>query len=152
MHPPGFVASIRVVVSGEQISVFVESQLLRVPQPRGEKFKVTAIGVAAQYGAAFRSGDLLPFLRDNIEASIANAEIELPVRPEPQPMEVMAIEAEAHRVTVLQTLALIGLAVPIRVAQAPQVGDASEVNIAFARQDPGSDPRIDVVKTFGEHG
>ena len=79
IDPAGLVPLVGVVVTGPEVAVLVEGQFLRVAQADGENLQVRAVGVAAQDRAGIGQGDGPPFLRLDIQAAVANAEVELAV-------------------------------------------------------------------------
>ena len=85
IDPAGLVAAIGVVVAGEEVAELIESQLLRVAQARGEDLELGAVGIAAQHGAGIRHGQGLAVACCDVEAAVADAEIEPAVGPESRP-------------------------------------------------------------------
>src|SRR6266513_73388 len=81
--PPRRVAGVAVVVAGPEVPLRVERELLRVAQARREQLEAGPVRVAAHHAA--RVGIVQDPL--DVDAAVADREIELPVGPEPQAVE-----------------------------------------------------------------
>src|SRR5262249_52286863 len=111
---------------------------------------LAAVGVAAEHAAGV--GVLQrPARRLHAQAAVADAEVELAVGAEAQAVQVVADVADVYAEAVVQPGADVRPAVPLRVAQLPQVGDAGEPDVAPPRHQAGADARLDAVEAVGEH-
>ncbi len=97
VDPARLVAAVGVVVAGEQVAELVERQLLRVAETRGEDLQLGAVGVAAEHRAGVGHRQLAAVDGRHVEAAVADAEVEPPVGPEPQAVQVVAQEARRGR-------------------------------------------------------
>jgi hypothetical protein len=124
VHPPRFVAAIRVVVAREEVAELVESQLLRIPQPRGENFESGSVRLASQDGAGV--GEIVhAALRLDVEAPVPDGKIETTIRAENETVQVMADESDVDAEAVEQRLPDLGAPVPVGVAELPQLRECT---------------------------
>ncbi len=152
VDPARPVAAVGVIVAGEQVAELVERQLLRVAEPRGEDLELGAVGVAAEDRAGVGDGQLAAVEGRHVEPAVADAEIEPPVGPEPQAVQVVAQEADVDAVPLVQQRAAIGPAVAVGVAELPEPGDARVPDVALPCQDAGADAGGRIVEPVGEDG
>src|SRR5690606_16099368 len=129
IDPAGLVAAVAVVVAGEEVAVVVERQFLRIAQTGGEFFQVRAIQVAAEHGAALRIRKVPVPLAD-VVAAVADAEIELAVGADDQPMHVVAAEGIADAIAFAQYAALVAPTVAVAVDELVQLGNVREIDLA----------------------
>src|SRR5439155_19925834 len=54
INPSCFITAVRIVVTGEEIPVLIENQILRVAQPEGEDLQLRAIGIATEHATSIR--------------------------------------------------------------------------------------------------
>ncbi len=66
-------------------------------------------------------------------------------------MQIVAIEGEPNAVTVVQRFALVGVAVPVRVAQFPQIRDTRVEHIAAMREHARAGAVGNSIEAIGEH-
>ena len=110
VHQPAPVAGVAVVVHGEEVAVLVEGQFLRVAQAGGDDLQVRAVRVAAQHRAAVRVEQMFALLGGHVEAAVADAEVELAVRPHAQAVQVVAEEGDVDAEAGGQRCLHVGLA------------------------------------------
>src|SRR5690606_34500010 len=130
----GLVAAVAVVVAGEEVAIVVECQLLRIAQATGKLLQVRAIEVAAENGATFRIR-IVPVPLTDVVAPVANAEIELAVGTDDQPVHVVAAEGIANAVSLAQDVALVTAAVAVAVDELIQLRNVRVVDLAAIAQD-----------------
>ena len=96
---------------------------LRRPVANTSRFD--AVEIAAQHGAA--DSGLTKCLSPcvDVEAAVADAEVQPAVGADDQAVHVVAAEGDAHAVAVRERLANVGLAVAVVVRQQPQVGECT---------------------------
>ena len=121
------------LIPGEQVPVLIERQLLRVSQAGGEHFEFRSVGIAAEHGSPIGIDEPLALLGHDVETAIADAEIQPPVGPERQAVQVVPAERDADAESRQQRLTEIGLAVAVFVAQQPQMRDIGVPDVAAAR-------------------
>jgi len=80
----------------QRIAVIVEGQFLRIAQADVNDFHVAAIGIATQNCAAIGEVKLLSFLVLHVQATIADAEIELAIGAHAQTVQVVANEGNVN--------------------------------------------------------
>jgi len=84
------VAVIAIVVTGEQISVVIERQPLRIAQTAERKPpSPTHQGCSAVRPPYREKSSTFAFLRRNVQSAVAAAEIEPAIRPDAQTMQIM---------------------------------------------------------------
>ena len=149
VDPTRAVAAVGVVVAGPQVAVVVEGQLLRIAQAGGEDLEVGAVELAAQHRTRVRVRVGLALVFD-VEAAVADREVEPPVDPQLDAVQVVAEQRDVDAIARLQDLARIGHAVAVVVPQEPQVRDAAVVQVAATRQQPGRDAVGVLVEAVGE--
>ena len=104
VFPARLVAAVAVVVAGEKIARIVKSQFLRIAQTNGDDLQRRAVGIAAKHRAAVRQrlhcqprpvvDDFAPKIRGG--AAISDGEINSPVRPPDQPVQIVAAEGDVN--------------------------------------------------------
>ena len=150
VDPAGGVAAVGVVVAGEQVAEFVEGKVLRVAQAGVEQLEVGPVRLAAEHRAAVGVADVSAVGRGDVEAAVANAEVDAPVGPEAQAVQVVAgdlvVDAEAG----VQGPAEVGLAVAVGVAQQPEIGNVGEVDVAAKCEHSGGGAVFELVEAGGE--
>src|SRR5262249_2732106 len=128
----------------------IEGQFLRVTQAGGENFQFRAVGIAAEDGTGVGAGnDATP--GQNVEPPVADAEVQFAIRPEAQAVQVGPVNTDMDPVTPVQHLADIGLALALRIAEEPEVGNAGVPDLAAARQNARPDAVGDAVETVGKN-
>ena len=90
LHETRAIAAVAVVVAREQVAAVVEAQLLRVAQAAMHDLEAAAVQLAAQHGAVVREVEQRAFLGRHREAAVADREVEAPVRPHDEPVQVVA--------------------------------------------------------------
>ena len=147
MHPPAavaafdeldearLVAAVRVVVAGEKIAVFIKRQFLRIAHADGENLEVRAVGIAAHDGAGVARFPLFAFLALHVHAAITDGEIHLSIRPEAQPVHVVAAKCELHAEAREQFVLRIRLAVAVAIGEAPEARDVRPPHLVAASED-----------------
>ena len=94
-----------------------------------------------------------PSIGGDVQAAVADAEVELSIGPEPEPVQVVAQEGDVHAIAVVERRAGVGLAVAVVVAEPPEVGDAGVIDVAPPRQDARPEADGGVAEAVGEdHG
>ena len=97
----------RVVVHGEQIAERIKRQPLRIPQADAKHLELRAIRLAAKHRACVRQhapqicrGKTQPanILRRR-KPAVAHAEVQFPLRPEHQPVQIMPRHADVNAET-----------------------------------------------------
>ncbi len=152
VDPAGLVAAVGVVVAGKQIAEVVEGEFLGISQAGGVDFEVRPVRLAAEDRAAIRSVEVLAFLRRDVQAAVADGEIEPPVRAHLEAVEVVAEEGDVDAVAGAQGFLDLGLAVAVLVPQSPEVGDAGVEDVPFAGEQAGADAVGGVLEAIGEDG
>ena len=152
VHEARVVALVAVVVVGEQVAVLVEGEFLGVAQAAHHDFEIGAVRIAAEDAAGALAFERLAFLRRDVEAAVADGEVEFAVWAEDEPVEVVAVEGAVHAEAFEQLLALIRDARALGVLELPQVRNASEVHVAVVGEHAGREAIEWVVEPAGEHG
>src|SRR5213594_3633940 len=112
VDPARLVAAVGIVVAGEQISILIERQGLRIAQAEGEHLQLRPVRIAAKNAAAVRIGDDATFGLYR-RGAITDAEVEFAVGAEPQSMQVVSDEADAHTEPVVDRFSKVGNAVTV---------------------------------------
>src|SRR5206468_1289392 len=139
VNPAGLVATVRIVVAGKQVSVWIENEVLRVAQAEREHLEVGTVRIAAENAACVRFADLPAIGQLHVRAAVADAEINLSVRTEMHAVRIVADETNPHAKSVMQRLAEISDAIAVGVAQQPEIRDVRVPHSPLARQDAGPD-------------
>ena len=113
VDPAGLVAAVGVVVAGEQVAVVVEGEFLRVPQAGGEDLQVRPVGLAAEDRAGVGGDEVLAFLGGDVQAAVADREVEPAVGAHLEAVEVVAEEGDVDAVAGAERLLDLGLAVAV---------------------------------------
>ena len=142
------VTVIGVVVAGVEIAVIVEAELLRVAETIREHFEVCPVRIAAQHTARIRISKLFTLFRNDVETAIAAGKIKFPIRPESQPVQIMAFKTKSHPVTGRHDFAFIAHAGFPVVAQHPQVGHVCKINIPLPLEHPGGNAIFQRIETI----
>ena len=142
----GVIPAVAVVVVGEQVAELIECEFLRIAQAAMDHFQFGAVGVAAEHGPVARADKLFSFLARHIEAAIADAEVELAIGPEDQPVQVVAVERDVHAEAGEQLFLHVRDAGALRVLQLVQAGDVRDEDFAVARQHTGAEAIERIVK------
>ena len=111
--PLAFLPDVAVVVHREQVAELVESQFLHVAQPGGEHLEVAAVPVAAQHATGVRVMQQSTLARANREAVVPDRKVQLPVRPDRQPVQVVTVKRSMHAEPVKKHLPFVGVAIPV---------------------------------------
>src|SRR5690349_18012912 len=93
---PGPIAGVGVVVAGPQVPMIVKSEILWIAKSGGEYLQMRSIGVAAQHATRIGILQNRALARLHVESAVADAEIEPPVRPEGQPVQIVPDEGNVH--------------------------------------------------------
>ena len=96
--------------------------------------------------------ELLAFPGGDVQAAVAEREVEPAVGPERQAVQVVAEEGDVDAEAMCQGLDQVGLAGAFGVLEEPEVGNAGVVDVALARQHAGADAVGGEVKAIGEDG
>src|SRR6185436_15861678 len=122
IRPASRVAGVAVVVPGPEVPLGVEREVLRVAHSRREDLESRAVRIASHDAAGVRIvEDRLAVLLD-MDAAVADREVELPVGAETEAVQVMADEREADAEAGVHHPALFGLALDL--LEVPEVRDA----------------------------
>ena len=111
--------------------------------------QVAAVELAAEDRALVRVGVGLAFVLD-VEAAVADREVEPAVGPDDQAVHVVAHQRGVHAEAVEHDRALVGDAVAILVAQAPDLGDQRRDHVFADRQHAGDQAVLELVEALGE--
>ncbi len=87
-----------------------------------------------------------------MQRAVAAREVELAVRADAQPVEIVAEERDVQSVAGREELALLRAAVAVLVAQLPEIGDAGVVDVAVVEQQTGADAGRRGLEAVGEDG
>ena len=152
VHPAGLIAAVGVVVAGEEISVCIEYQVLRIAQSEAEHFQTGPVRVAAKDATRVGLAHAPTVGELDIRAAVPDAEINLAVGTKVHPVQIVADEPDAHAKAVMQRLANIGHAVAVGVAQQPEIRNVRIPHGAFSRQNARGDTVEGRVETLGKNG
>src|SRR3954469_5497752 len=138
VNPPGFVAAVSVVIAGKNISILIEGELLGIAETRMDDFEFAAVGIATHDRAGIGTVNDGRAVGD-VEAAIGDGEIKFAVGTKFQAVQIVAAGADVHAKAGENFLADVGFAVVVHILQTPEIGNASEQDLAFARGDAGGD-------------
>ena len=130
----------------------VERQFLRIAKSRMDDFQAATIRPAAENGPAPGRREHRSLGSGHMKAAIADGKIEPAVGAPRQTVQVMAEERGVHPKAFQQHLAVVGFAVPVAVAKAPQSRDAGEPDGAVAGGQAGRQAVEHAVETVRVHG
>ena len=132
---PRVISLVAVVVGGEQVAELIEGNLLRIAQAAMHNLELRAVGIAAKHRSVARAVKRDSFLRGDMEAAIADREIQLAVRSPNQAVQVVSEKRRVHAEAGQQFLLDVSHAVAVGVSQSPEMRDASEVDVSVVSQD-----------------
>ena len=148
--PTGLVAAVGVVVAGEQVAPRIKDQILRIAESLIDHFEVRSIGLATEDSPTVRGSNRVSFRLDH-RGAVTDREVQSAVRSEDQAMEIVAQEADSDSVAVTDAATFVGNAIPVGIAQTPDIGDVGEEHILAAGQHTGGDAVERGGKILGEH-
>ena len=151
LNPAGLVATVAVVVVGEQVAVVVEGHFLRVAQSTVDDLHVLAVPVAAEHSAFIRQVNVFLVDGGDVGSAVADAEVQLAVRPHGEAVHVVPEELRPQAEAGGEAFLDFGHAVAVLVLQAVQVGNAGGVHAALAGQHPGHQAVLQLVVPLAEH-
>ncbi len=150
IHPPGPIATVGIVVSRKKISVIVERQFLRIAQACGKNLQIRAIEFTAEHGPRFHV-DQSPVPDGDVGPPIADAEIQPPVGPDGQTMQIVSTKCDADAEARMENRFAVGSVIAVFIAHQVQIGDARVVHVAFVFQDACPCSIDQVIEVIREH-
>ena len=147
-----FAFEVGIVVDGKHVSVFIESDFLRVAQATCEDFESRAIWVATQHGAFVRSKEIFAFFGSDVGSFVTNRPIDTAVGSEGEAVHVVAGVGDVDSESMSERLTLIGFAIAGGVAEFPHVWSDGCVNVAAPCQDACRDAGDFGIKISSEDG
>ena len=116
------------------------------------KLQLGAVGIAAQARSRVSGAEIvLQSVGFDMQAAVADREVELAVGSETQAVHVVADEGDVNAIAGMERLFHVGPARPLGVLQQPQIGDAGVPDFAVARENAGAEPVRGGFETVGEH-
>ncbi len=115
--------------------------------------KLAAVEVAAIDDAFFvirHHSFIRTILRHHVRAAIADGEIEFAVRPNAQPVQIVAEKSDAHAKSIKQRFFGVRFAILVLIAKEPKIRNVRVINIPVMREDPGANAFRDATKTVGK--
>ena len=145
----GLVAEVGVVVHGEEVAELVERQFLRVAQPLVIDLDITAVRVAAEDGAGGGVLEVTTLLGGEVVTPVADRPVQPAIGSPGQSVHVVTGQTDADAEAVLNAAPLVGDAVRVRVFEDPDVGNASQVDLPFLRDQSDHWPVEGIVELVG---
>ena len=97
MDEPCLIATVGIVVDGEQVAEIVEGELLRIAEARGEELEAGAVGMATKHGAT--AGIVVRLaVEGDLVATVADREVDPSIGPHHEAMEVVTAEGNPDTV------------------------------------------------------
>ena len=149
---PRLIATVGVVVDGEQVAEIVEGELLRIAQARGDDLEITAVGMAAEDGTA--AGIVVRLaVEGDLVAPVADREVDSSVRPQHEAMEIVAPQRDADSIAGGELLPLPGSpvdpAIAVEISKPVQRRNAGQPHVAAPGEDPGGCPCHQAIEAVG---
>ncbi len=165
MIPPAAVARLRqidkplplaphvgVVVHRKEIAKGIERRLLRIAVTAHVHFEIRPVGLDP-HDRAFVGIRKVPALaRGDVQAFVADAPIDAPVRTHRESVHVVARIGDVHTETVHHHFANVRHAVIVRILESPEIGRDRRINPAVMIHHARRDPGYLGVKSVGENG
>src|SRR5438105_1309158 len=104
IHPARLIATVRIIVAREEISVLIENEILRIAQTKGEHFEVGAVGLAAKDTAGLWLTHRAAIGQLYVGAAVADAEIKFAVGAKVHAVQIVSQKTYSHPKTIMQGL------------------------------------------------
>ncbi len=138
-HALGLTGIVAVVIHTHQVAVVVEGDLLRIAHPAGEDLEIAAVRIGSQHRARVRMRPPPTGAIDDVHPDLADLPVDAAVWPCGHRRQVVTRKGRMHRVPVTDRRFLIEDAVPIRVAEPPEIRGHGHVQIAIVRENAPRD-------------
>ena len=139
-----------IIIHRESITEFIEGDFLRITQTEVDDFEVRAVGFEAEDRPAIMRIIFLPFLRGEIETTVADGTPDAAVGSDGEAIHIMAREGNADTEAFLNHLTFGGDAVVLGVMQHPEFRNTGEVDVVIPHHDAGTRTIEHVVEFLGE--
>ena len=137
------VTAIAIIITGKQVPVVIEGQLLRIPHTRREDLQVAAVGIHPKHRTTTRSHrrlENLALVTRHAVPAVPHREIDLSVRAPDETVQVMPDEGGLHAEACVDRFDRFSDAVIIEVFYAIDRRDRCDENRAFPRFDTRNEP------------
>ena len=141
---------VAIVVHGEEVAVVIEGDFLRIAQAGGIDLQIRSVGVHPQDAAGVRVPKDSAFAIGDREPVVAAGEVEFPVGPHDESVQVVAIEGGVDSEPAEFRLLGVRDAIVIGVAKPLQFRIARDPHRVVPGQHSGDDSGDLLIETLGE--
>ena len=137
IHQPRLVATVGVVVAGEQVAVIVKRKLLRVAQSVVEHLQTGTVQFTTERGTGMRRNMLVAFPIDEVVSPVTNRPVQASIGTQNQAVHVVPPQRGSNTEARVHNFSFFGDAVSVGIAQTPEVRDVGDPNITTEIQHTG---------------